>query len=223
MEQHLADATVFDFATELIRIGPSILYWSQVEELELGMLRAMQTEIQDRFRVPVTLDRLTVECQRWSTSGDMQSKKQYRRYCWASTVEAISQCVVAFQKAADAAERSQCKDVAAKLCAHVAALAEKLPVHIESTALLTLLYDFIENRTYNLAARELWHQYLSDHEESHFWSRIVEEAQKDACLHILEICLKDTEDQEHLLRDRMSNLNPIRAMLQSKSTECNTQ
>ncbi len=43
---------VFNAATEHIRIGPCILHWSQVSNLELGVLCNLHHEIQDRIRMP---------------------------------------------------------------------------------------------------------------------------------------------------------------------------
>ena len=36
----------FDAATEHIRIGPCILHWSQAAKLELGVLKALHSEIE---------------------------------------------------------------------------------------------------------------------------------------------------------------------------------
>ena len=194
------DLPAFDVATELTRIGPCTLYWSQAEKLQLGVLRVLQTEIQNRYRVPVTMERLLRECERRAdVNANVNAMPATQRRSWSGTVEAISRCVAAFQKATDATEHSQCQDIAAKLCHHATVLMQKTPMYIGNTDLLTLVYEFIENRTYNLAFCELLHQCLYHP----LGIGVGQGEQNDECLRIIHICLEDIQDNARRLQDEM--------------------
>ena len=138
---------VFNSATEHIRIGPCILHWSQVSNLELGVLCNLHHEIQDRIRMPVSFERfLASDCQ-----GDgivTQSRS------WSGGVEAIARCVAACQNATDATEHSQYNEITAKLCSYATALAQKTSPYLRDR-LLALVYEYIQNRTYDLALKKI--------------------------------------------------------------------
>ena len=89
---------VFNAATEHIRIGPCLLHWSQLSNLELGVLRNLHHEIQNRNRMPVSFENFL--------AGDYRTTTFRLSRSWSGTVEAIARCVAAFQKATDAAEHS---------------------------------------------------------------------------------------------------------------------
>ena len=128
---------VFNAATEHIRIGPCILHWSQVSNLELGVLRNLHHEIQDRSRMPVSFERfLASDCQ---DDGIVTQSRS-----WSGTVEAIARCVAAFQNATDATEHSQCNEIAAKLCAYANDLAQKTLPYLCAHR-IALLCEFVLN------------------------------------------------------------------------------
>ena len=52
----------FDAATEHIRIGPCILHWSQAAKLELGVLKALHSEIETLKWLPVSRKSLLHSC-----------------------------------------------------------------------------------------------------------------------------------------------------------------
>ena len=58
--------------------------------------------------------------------------------------------MAAFQKAADAAEHSECDAIAATLCSYVTNLLEKTAAR-NHAKLLAVMYEYIENRVYDLS------------------------------------------------------------------------
>ena len=127
----------FDVATELICIRPCVLYGSEAATLSLEVLRLLQTEIQDRFRVPVTLECLR-ECPcggDYNANANAMSAPQSRS--WSGRVEAISRCVAAWQKAIDAREYMEAQGIVVKLCSHKTVLTHKALIHIENTDLVS--------------------------------------------------------------------------------------
>ena len=110
----------FDAETCDIAIGPCRL---RCMNYELEIFCKMQDEINRRFRVPVALEQLLrryndTQCDAgWNPT--MPSKS------WSGTIEAISRCIAAFQKATDATEHIQCQDIATKTCDYAIALARK--------------------------------------------------------------------------------------------------
>ena len=190
---------VFNAATEHIRIGPCILHWSQVSNLELGVLRNLHHEIQDRNRMPVSFERFSA-----SDSQDDGIVTQSRS--WPGTIESIARCVAAFQNATDATEHSQCNEIAAKLCSYGTALAQRTSPY-RREHFLALLYEFIQNRTYDLALKNMVNRAF-DHIEDAFWSRLSER-QRSECLTLLETCTTAVTDHGQALRNEMASFRLI--------------
>ena len=183
-------------ATEHIRIGPCILHWSQVSNLELGVLRNLHLEIQDRIRMPVSRERFFA-----SDSQDDGIVTQSRS--WPGTVEAIARCVAAFQKATDATQHSQCNEIAAKLCSYATALAQRTSPYLREN-FLALVYEYIQNRTYDLALKNMVNRVFEDIGDG-FWSGLSER-QRSECLTLLEICTNAVTDHGQALRDEVASL-----------------
>ena len=187
----------FDAETCDIAIGPCRL---RCMNYELEILCKMQDEINRRFRVPVSLEQLL---RRYNdTQCDAGWNPTMQRKSWSGTIEAISRCIAAFQKATDATEHSACEDTANKTCDYAIALAHKTPAYCPREDLLALLHQFIENRTYNLAFTHLLNQvFLSEHErDGPFW--ILAESHKQECLRIIDKCIDAIRNQaDHLLRE----------------------
>ena len=137
---------------------------------------------------------------------------------WSGTIETISRCIAAFQKASDATEHIATKtlrlrDIATKTCDYAIALAHKTPAYCPREDLLALLHQFMENRTYNLAFTHLLNQvFLSEHErDSSFWSLANATVRsgvwpsfwmKQECLRIIDKCIDAIRNRaDHLLRD----------------------
>ena len=92
--------------------------------------------------------------------------------------------MAAFQNATDATEHSPCNDVAAKLCSYATALAQRTsPYRRES--FLALVYECIQNRTYDLASKNMVNRVFEDIGDG-FWSGLSER-QRSECLTLLEI------------------------------------
>ena len=190
--------TSFDAETCDIAIGPCRL---RCMNYELEILCKMQDEINRRFRVPVSLRQLLEGYKH--TERDAGWNPTMQRKSWSGTIEAISRCIAAFQKATDATEHSACEDTANKTCDYAIALAHKTPAYCPREDLLALLHQFMENRTYNLAFTHLLNQlFLSEHErDGPFWILAeLELDMKQECLRIIDKCLHAIRNQaDHLL------------------------
>ena len=182
----------FDAATEHIRIGPCILHWSQAAKLELGVLKALHIEIENLNRLPVSRESLLHSCL------DDKGSPMKRR-SWSGLVEAIARCVAAFQRATDATEHSQCTEIADKLGAHATDLAHRTSPYLREH-LCTLLYEYIQNRTYDLAVKTM-QKALNENEAKESMKRQLSE-----CLDLLEIFAKALSDHAKALRDEMATL-----------------
>ena len=192
----------FDAATDDIAIGPCRLRCMKIEH---GMLCTMHEEIERRFRVPVSLEQLLQKYEQLSkanTLWTMQGKS------WSGTIEAISRCIAAFQKATDATEHIQCQDIATKTCDYAIALAWKTPAYLGREDLFALVHQFMQNRTYNLAFIHLLNQScLCEHEDDSFWTLVSDlstvpwcGSQKEECLRIIELCMDAIKNHaDHLL------------------------
>ena len=195
----------FDAETCDIKIGPCRLCCMSYE---IEILVKMQDEIQRRFRVPVSLQQLLQRYQ--NTTCDAGWNPTLPNKCWTGTIEAISRCIAAFQKAADATEHSACQDTANKTCDYAIALAHKTPAYCPREDLLALLHQFMKNRTYNLAFTHLLNQvFRADHErEAPFWSLAggslaSGRPKKQECLQIIERCTDAIRNQADQLRREM--------------------
>ena len=192
---------VLNAATEHIRIGPCILHWSRVSNLELGVLCNLHHEIQDRIRMPVSFDRLFVAATKSCCQDDgivTQSRSS------SGCVEAIARCVAAFQNATDAAEHSQCNEIATKLCSYATALAQKTSPYIRKH-FLALVYEYIQNRTYDLALKKMVNRAFESIGDG-FWSCVGAGRQRSECLTLLGICTNAVTDHGQALRDEMASL-----------------
>ena len=194
----------FEAETCDIAIGPCRLR-CMIYELEI--LCKMQDEINRRFRVPVSLPQLLEGYKH--TECDAGWNPSMQRKSWSGIIEAISRCIAAFQKATDATEHSACEDTANKTRDYAIALAHKTPAYCPREELLALLYQFMENRTYNLAFTHLLNQvFLSEHErDGSFWSLANMNTDgpfwmKQECLRIIDKCIDAIRNEaDHLLRE----------------------
>ena len=210
----------FDAATDhLLRVccfgpcsvGPCRLRCMKIEH---GMLCTMHEEIERRFRVPVSLEQLLQKYEHTVCDAGLRPTMQCKS--WSGTIEAISRCIAAFQKAADATEHIQCQDIATKTCDYAIALAWKTPAYCGREDLLALVHQFMQNRTHNLAFIHLLNQScLCEHEDDSFWSlvsdleyvRITEGSQKEECLRIIELCMDAIKNHADHLQRQMEVYN----------------
>jgi len=185
---------VFNAATEHIKIGPCILHWTHVSNLELWVLCNFHHEIQDRIRMPVSFERfLASDCQ---DDGILTQSKS-----WAGCVEAMARCVAAFQNATDATEHSQCNEIAAKLSSYATTLTKKTSPYMREY-LRSLLYQYIQNRTYDLAFKKMARRQCEKIEDG-FWFCVGEGRQRSQCLILLKTCSKAVTDHGLTLRKEM--------------------
>ena len=184
-------------ATEHVKIGPCIFHWSQVSTIELGVLAKLHLEIESRVRMPVSM---------WELESDRQDNTPSRS--WAGAVETIARCVAAFQNAIDAAQHTQCKQISAKICSCATTLTQKTSPYLRDH-LLQLLYDYMQNRTYDLALKNIVNGALDRRRErtNSFWSCSRARRQRSECLDIIQICIDAvTRHGDRMCRD-MSALN----------------
>ena len=200
----------FDAATDDIAVGPCRLRCMKNEH---GMLCKMQEEIERRFRVQVSLRQLLQKYEHTRCDAGWGPTMQGKS--WSGTIEAISRCIAAFQKATDATEHIQCQDIATKTCDYAIALAWKTPAYCGRTDLLALVHQFMQNRTYNLAFIHLLNQScLCEHEDDSFWSLVSDlstvpwcRSQKEECLRIIELCMDAIKNHADHLQRQMEVYN----------------
>ena len=191
----------FDADTCYIAIGPCRL---RCMNYELEIFCKMQDEINRRFRVPVSLEQLL---RRYNdTQCDAGRNPTKKRKSWSGTIEAISRCIAAFQKATDATERSACEEIANKTCDYAIDLAHRTPAYCPREEVLPLVHQFMENRTYNLAFTHLLNQlFLSEHErDGPFW--ILAESHKQECLCIIDKCIDAIRNRADHLQHEIRRL-----------------
>ena len=196
----------FDAETCDITIGPCRF---RCMSYEIEILCKMQDEIQRRFRVPVSLRQLLQRYQ--NTTCDAGWNPTSPNKPWTGTIEAISQNIAAFQKAADATEHSACQRTANKTCDYAIALAHKTPADCPREDLLALLHQFMENHTYNLAFTDLINQVLRGEPScprlggplASDWPK------KWQCLQIIERCIDAISNRADQLRREMDAYRPL--------------
>ena len=139
----------------------------------MGLLADLDQVIQDRIRIPVSLEALLesdplvayIHGQLHSVWEHSESVEALPKMSVAACVEAIECRVEAFQLATDATEHS----LSAEICAYANVIATKKNAHLRHY-LMELIHEYIQNRTYVFAVKELWSGSL---EEGHrFWSSV---------------------------------------------------
>lgn len=109
----------------------------------------------------------------------------YNKHSWSGTTEAISRCVAAYQRAADALEISACEDIMNKLKRHVQALLQKcVPNAYVRQHVMDIIMDYIWNRSCNVALHMLLDDILTSEE------RLTKQKQQELnyALDLLEAC-----------------------------------
>ena len=180
----------FDVTVQFIVIGPCKLHWSEVTDLQLGTLRLLQQNIQDRFRVPVTFAQLHSQYESRQNSSAKKPKKSY-----SGILETISRCVAAFQRAQDATEHFEAQRIASHICDHAMRLTETIALKAARNGFLQLLAEFISNRTYNLAFKAVQDQYRA--------CGTCERLEYKKCIDVMQTCFREIHDSYMQLRIRM--------------------
>lgn len=159
--------------------------------LEMGILSHLDYEIQDRIRMPVSLEAVLA-----NDSGLPLVGRRSPSGC----VKAIARCVAAFQRATDATEHSQCDEIVAKICSYANAIASKMLPYLRDY-MMELIHQYIQNRTYDLAFKSILDGALLEHHR--FWSCVSDGRQRNECLNIIEICRNTLNDEGQALRDKL--------------------
>ena len=69
----------------------------------------------------------------------------YKKHSWSGSIEAISRCVAAYQRAADSLETMDCEDIVHKLKQHVQALLQKCVTHAYlQWTIMGIITDYME-------------------------------------------------------------------------------
>ena len=180
----------FDVTVQFIVIGPCKLHWSEVTDLQLGTLRLLQQNIQDRFRVPVTLAQLHSQYESKQNSSANKPNKSY-----SGILETISRCVAAFQWAHDATEHFEAQRIASQISDHAMLLTERIAQVSQHCEFLQLLAEFIINRTYNLAFKAVQDRYRA--------CGRCDRLEYQKCIDVMQTCLREIHDSYMQLRIRM--------------------
>ena len=181
---------VFDVTVQFIVIGPCKLHWSELTDLQLGTLRLLQQNIQDRFRVPVTLAQLHSQYESKQNSSANKPNKSY-----SGILETISRCVAAFQRAHDATEHFEAQRIASQISDHAMLLTERIAQVSQHCEFLQLLAEFIINRTYNLAFKAVQDRYRA--------CGRCDRLEYQKCIDVMQTCLREIHDSYMQLRIRM--------------------
>ena len=111
----------------------------------------MQHEIHCRLHLSKCSMKFTADSLPTIEMGDDCSRKS-----WSGTIEAISRCVAAYERAANAYEISNCEDIMSKLLRYVQSLLQKCVSNVYLRQHVTsIITDYIWNRCCNVALRML--------------------------------------------------------------------
>ena len=130
----------------------------------------MQDEIHSRLHLPKCSMEFTaagwnstqhgIHCRRMQFTVDslptIEMGDDCSRKSWSGTIEAISRCVAAYERAANAYEISNCEDIMSKLLRYVQSLLQKCVSNVYLRQHVTsIITDYIWNRCCNVALRML--------------------------------------------------------------------
>jgi hypothetical protein len=109
----------------------------------------------------------------------------FNKHSWSGTIEAISRCVGAYQRAADALEISACEDIMNKLKRRIQALLQKcVPNAYLRQNAMDIITDYIWNQSCNTAL----HMLLDDILTSQARPRNLSQQEFNYVLDLLEAC-----------------------------------
>ena len=111
---------------------------------------SLQEKLEQEMHVPITLDFLFHH----DPPQRMQKKS------WPGALETVSRCVAAYHHAFGASEHDACLSIQNDICGWANRLRRDLPGNVDTTQFLTLLHQYIENRSFNMAVRTVINQSL---------------------------------------------------------------
>ena len=115
----------------VVSIGSVKISHDASNEPATRAMELVQYEIDRRLHLYISNDEIRDYCscsatEQMDTSVWGRIREFYfNKHSWSGTIEAISRCVAAYQRAADARENSACEDIMKKLKRHVQALLQK--------------------------------------------------------------------------------------------------
>ena len=114
------------------------------------VMESVQREIHLRIHLYISHDEIRDYCscsatqQSYISEGGRIRDLYYNKHSWSGTIEAISRCVAAYQRAADAHHISASQDIMNKLKRHVQALLQKcVPNAYLRENVLDIITDYI--------------------------------------------------------------------------------
>ena len=175
----------------VVSIGSVKIRHSASNEPATRVIELVQHEIHLRLHLYISNDEIRDYCSRSATEQTDTSAcwrirdEYYNKHSWSGSIEAISRCVAAYQRAAHALENSACEDITNKLKRHVHALLQKcVPNVYLRLYVMDVITDYIWNRSCNVALHMLLDDILTSEE------RHTKLSQQDLnyALDLLEAC-----------------------------------
>ena len=111
---------------------------------------SLQEKLEQEMLVPITLEILFHH----DPPRRMQNKS------WPGALETVSRCGAAYHHAFGASEHDACLSIQNDICGWANRLRRDLPGNVDTTQFLTLLHQYIENRSFNMAVRTVINQSL---------------------------------------------------------------
>ena len=182
----------------VVSIGSVQIRHDVFNETMPRVLAVLQREVHHRLHLHISSDEMTDYCSRSATEQTNTSVHGrnrdlcYNKHSYSGTIEAISRCVAAYHRAADAFETSACDDIMNKLTRHVRALLEKcVPNAYLQEYVMDVITDYIWNRSCNVAL----HRVLDDILTSHAFSSQQELSYVVDLLEACVVCVRTSGDE----------------------------
>ena len=172
----------------VISIGSVKFFSAARHDLATRVMELVRHGIQDRLHLTISRHKISIHCSRSATEHTHTRAYPYNvspPRSYSTTVEAISQSVAAYQKAAVAAKQSACADIMYTLKSHVQALLEKCVsgAYLRDCA-MDVIIAYIWNRTCNMAFLM-----LLDDIRTHRWHpEDLSQPEINGALELIEAC-----------------------------------
>ena len=175
----------------VVSIGSVKIRHDASNEPATRVMELVQHEIHLRLHLYISNDEIRDYCSRSATEQTDTSvcgrirDLYYNKHSWSGTIEAISRCVAAYQRAADALEISACESIMNKLKRHVQALLQKcVPNTYVRQIVMDIITDYIWNRSCNVALHMLLDDILTSEERP----KELSQQEFNYALDLLEAC-----------------------------------
>ena len=185
----------------VVSIGSVKIRHDASNEPVTRVMELMQHEIHLRLHLYISSDEITDYCscsatEQMDTSVWGRIREFYfNKHSWSGTIEAISRCVGAYQRAADALEISACEDIMNKLKRRIQALLQKcVPNAYLRQNAMDIITDYIWNQSCNTALHMLLDDILTTEERP----KELSQQEFNYVLDLLEACagcLRTADDE----------------------------